>query len=98
MVISPFRQQNLNVEPIEQVSPDPGEEEKPEAPQKSRISFYRWLGQSPGDVEQKVTVEAEVMEKEPVKEIKDNFKDSSDTLAQKLLDPKVSPKQTNEYE
>ena len=86
------------MEPIEQVPPDPSVEGKSEAPQKSRISFYRWLGQSPGEEDQKVAVEAEVMEKEPVKETKDNFKDSSDTLAQKLLDPKVSPKQTSEYE
>lgn len=96
--ISPFRPQKLHVERIEQLPPDTSEEGKPEAPQKSRISFYKWLGQSPEVEDPKVILDVEIVEKEPVKEVRDNFKESSDTLAEKLLDPKVSPQQTKEYE
>lgn len=95
MVISPFRQQNYNFQPIEQVPPIKEEEKKSEARQKPRIYLYRWLGQHNAEDERKVTFKAEEKaEKEPAKEVKD----ATEVLVQSLLDPQVPPDETREYE
>ena len=95
MVISPFRQQNYNVQPIEQVPPIKAEEKKSETRQKPRIYLYRWLGQHDAEDERKVTFKTEEKaEKEPAKEVKD----PTEVLVQSLLDPQVPPDETIEYE
>ena len=90
MVISPFRPQNFNFAPIEQVPPI--QEETKKSDPKHRLYLYRWLGHHPEE-ERKVTIKIEEkVEKETPKEAKDPL----ETMVQNLLEPKVS--ETKEYE
>ena len=91
-MLSPFAPQNVPVEPGKHL-PALQELPKDETRHRPRISLYRWLGQHHED-ERRVTFKTdEKLEKEQTKE-----KDGLENMVQKLLQPKVSPNETKEYE
>lgn len=92
-MLSPFRPQNVPVDPSKHL-PALHEQKKGESRHRSRISLYRWLGQQNGE-ERRVTFKTE--EDEDKDQSKD-AKDGMETIIQGLLEPRVSPAETNEYE
>jgi hypothetical protein len=96
-VLSPFRSQNVPVEPGKRLLAlqEHQKKEKDESRHRPRISLYRWLGQHNEEDERRVTFKmSEKQDKDSNKDIKEGL----DTIIRGLLDPKVSLDETKEYE
>lgn len=94
-LISPFRPQNVPVDPAKHLPALAEEQKKDESRHRPRISLYRWLGQRHGEPERRVKFEME--EKTSVEPSKET-KEAMETIVENLLEPKVSANETKEYE
>jgi hypothetical protein len=94
-LISPFRPQNVPIDPAKHLPALAEEQKKDESRHRPRISLYKWLSQRHGEPERRVKFEME--EKTSVEPIKET-KEAIETIVENLLEPKVSANETKEYE
>jgi hypothetical protein len=100
-VLSPFRPQQVPVDPAKHLPALQEPAKKDETRHRPRISLYRWLGshvQDEEDQQRKVTFKPDG-DNAPEKDAppKEN-KDAIENVIQSLLEPKISSDETKEYE
>jgi len=94
MLISPFRPQNVPVDPAKHLPALHEETKKDENRHRPRISLYRWLGQRHDHGERRVTFKMD--ENQAVEPTEP--KEAIETIVESLLEPKVSVDEAKEYE